>query len=387
MKSILAHCLCASMFAAFAASVPAAAQTAAQAPLSHHPMIPHYNPDGTFKRLHGEIESANWAGYAATAAAPYTSASASFQVPNVANDGVAGAEYALSWVGVGGYSDNTLIQLGTEEEVSTSGATAFYAWYELYPAALIYVSLTVHPGDIITASLQCTAACSPSQTQTWQLSLVDNTTGGSWSENFQYQSSMASADWITEAPYAGTELPLADYVQATYATLEANGDNPNVSLAANGIYTQDPYGETSNPSAPVSGDDFSTCWGAKGAGLTPCTAGSITTSSATPPPPPPPPPPPAPPPPPPPPPNPSNVSVTLTPSLSLVNPGQASQLNWTSKNATSCAGHGFTVGGAGKDINPPWAWALVFPKVATSYSITCTGPSGSATSMVTVSVK
>ena len=70
----------------------------------------------------------------------------------------------------------------------------------------------------------------------------------------------------------------------------ANGANPNLSLSANGIIAADPYGETSNPSTPANGNAFSTCWGANGAGLTPCTAGSITPPPDTQPPPPPPPP-------------------------------------------------------------------------------------------------
>jgi hypothetical protein len=96
-------------------------------------MRPYLNLDGTFRRLRGLVESANWAGYAVTTNAPYTSASAIWQVPNVTNDGVSsGTEYVLNWVGIGGFADQTLIQLGTEEAVSTSGATAFYAWYELW---------------------------------------------------------------------------------------------------------------------------------------------------------------------------------------------------------------------------------------------------------------
>ena len=203
----------------------------------------------------------------------------------------------------------------------------------------------MNPGDIITASLQCTAACSPNQTQTWQLSLTDETTKGSWTQSFQYQSSMASAEWITEPPYyAGTYngvsfngfLPLADYKQATYNPVEANGANPNLSLSANGYIAAVPtFGETSNPSAPVNGDTFSTCWGTAGAELTPCTAGFFAVTAPTNPPPPPPPPPP------------SNVSATLTATPPSLKAGQASKLTWTSKNTTSCTGNGFTVGNSG----------------------------------------
>jgi hypothetical protein len=79
--------------------------------------------------------------------------------------------------------------------------------------------------------------------------------------------------------------------------------------------------------------------------------------------------------------------VTLTATPPSLKAGQASKLTWTSKNTTSCTGSGFTVGNSGKYVTGPFAWALVFPKATTSYSITCTGPSGSATSMATVTVK
>jgi Peptidase A4 family len=378
MKPNLAHGLCAAAFAVLVVNSSAVAQeNRVSARVEHRPMRPYLNPDGTFRRLKGEVESQNWSGYAVTAGAPYTSASATWQLPNVTNDGATSStEYVLNWVGIGGFADQTLIQLGTEGAVSTTGATYFYAWYELYPAYLVYVPLPVYPGDTIAASLQCTASCSPGQPQTWQLTISDETTGSAWTASFPYQSSMASAEWITEEPYAGSALPLADYGQATYDPAEANGANPNLSLSANGIIMTDPYGETSNPSSPVDGDVFSTCWGANGAGLTPCTAGSFT------------PPPPTDPPPPPPPPPVNNVSVTLMANPTTVLPGQAAKLTWTSSNATSCAGNGFKVGNNGKYVTGPFAWALVFPKVTTSYSITCTGSSGgSASSMVTVTVK
>jgi hypothetical protein len=387
MKPCLAYSLCAAIFATVVASVPAAAQIndrfSGRVAHLHRPMTPYRNPEGTFMRFKGEVEDENWSGYAVTTGAPYSSASATWQVPNATYDGGQtpyGYEYVFNWVGIGGASDGTLIQLGTESIVSTSGATAFYAWYELYPALDVGISLNVNPGDIITASLQCTATCSPGQPQTWRLSLTDETTKGSWTQSFQYQSSMASAEWITEPPYYdGTYngvsfngfLPLADYKQATYDPVEANGANPNLSLSANGYIAVVPtFAETSNPSGPINGDDFSTCWGAKGAGVTSCTAGSISAPASTDPPPPPP---------------PGNVSVTLTATPATTTaPGQSSKLTWTSQNATSCQGSGFS---AGSHVTGPFAWALVFPKVTTSYAITCTGADGSATSMVTMTVK
>ncbi|HXC91338.1 MAG TPA: G1 family glutamic endopeptidase [Stellaceae bacterium] len=371
MKSKLAQGWCAAVFASAVACIPAIAQTQGSSGwVKHRPMEPYHNPDGSFTRLRGVVETTNWSGYAVTAGSPYTSASATWQVPNVTYDGGStpyGYEYVFNWVGIGGNTDATLIQLGTESIVSTSGAVFFYAWYELYPANDNEIALSVQPGDIVTASLRCTAACSPGQVQTWQLTMADETANSSWTQSFQYQSSMASAEWITEPPYYGGILPLADYGRATFDPVEANGANPNLSLSANGVIAADPWGETSNPSGPVDGNIFSTCWG-KGA-LTPCTAGALasppaltasTTAAA--------PPAPA-----------ASAALSASPPATPL-PGIASKLTWSSANATTCKGSGFTASGTS-------GWALVFPRVTTSYALTCTGKANPVTAMATVTVK
>jgi hypothetical protein len=353
MKPTVARDLCTALLAAVVTSGPIAAQTTlpSEGP-THRPMEPYRNPDGSIYRLHNTVVTGYWSGYAVTASAPYSSASGTFQVPSVTYDGLTNSsEYASQWVGIGGYGDATLIQLGSYQVVSPSGAASYYVWYELYPAPTVYIPYTVKPGDIITASLQCTAACSPSAVQTWQLTMTDETAGWNWTKSVSFQSSMASAEWILEAPWdSGGELPLADYSQATFDPVEANGLNPNLSLSANGIIMQDPYGETSNPSSPVNGDVYSTCWGKSS--LTPCTAGSFTT------------PPPA-------------TTDTLSANPKSLSAGQSSTLTWSSTNASSCAGGGFPASGTSGS-------AVVSPTVTTSYSVTCTGAGGSATAMATV---
>jgi len=357
MKTRHVYCLWAAVLASGVTTGPAASQTAepVEGP-THAPMKPYHNADGSFKRgLRGEVTTQTWSGYAVTAGAPYTSASATWQVPDVSYDGgntPYGYEYVLNWVGIGGYADSTLIQLGTESAVSTSGDKSFYVWYELYPAVTQPISQTLNPGDVVTVSLECTGACSPNQTQTWQLRISDVTAGWTWTGSFQYQSSMASAEWITEPPYYNGVLPLADYGQATYDPVEANGANPNLSLSANGIIAQDPWGETSNASAPANGDIFSTCWG--NGSLTPCTVGSFVMPAQA-------------------------TTASLSANPSSVSPGQASDLSWRSTNASSCAGGGFTASGTSGSV-------LVYPSVTTAYSVTCSGADGPATAMATVQV-
>src|SRR5215469_7071405 len=358
MKSKLVYRLAgAALLTGVVAGGPVAAQTA-QPPerLTHRPIELQRNADGSLKRgLYNEIQTGYWSGFAATAAAPYTSASGTFQVPSVSYSG-SGHSYEDSalWVGIGGDGDSTLIQLGTEQLITSSGAASYYVWYELYPAATVYLGHAVKPGDIIAASLQCTAACSPSSVQTWQLTMTDETAGWSWTQSVQYQSSMASAEWITEAPWDSSgELPLDDFVQATFDPVSANGVNPTLTLAANGIQMADPYGETSNPSAPVGGDVFSTCWGLAPS-YTSCTAGSFTTPLPA-------------------------TTASLSAYPTKISPGQASTLTWSSTNASSCTGGGFTASGvSGK--------AVIYPTVTTAYAITCTGEAGPATAMATVTV-
>jgi hypothetical protein len=359
MKSNLACLLCGIAVAVAVAGGPAVAQTAepSDGP-THVPMQPYRNSDGSLKYgFRGTITTQSWAGYAVTAGAPYTSASATWQVPSVTYDGGStpyGYEYVLNWVGIGGYGDSTLIQLGSESYVSTSGAASHQVWYELYPAVTQAIPYTVKAGDIITASLQCTTACSPAQVQTWQLTMTDETAGWTWTQNFQYQSSMASAEWITEPPYYNTGfLPLADYVKVTYDPVFANGVNPNLTLAANGIQMSGAWGQTSNPSDPVGGNIFSTCWGTAPS-YTACTAGSFTT------------PPPA-------------TTASLSASPTKISPGQGSTLSWSATNASSCRGGGFAASGTSGS-------AVVLPSVTTAYSVTCTGNGGSATALATVTV-
>jgi peptidase A4-like protein len=352
MKPNIAYFLYAAALAAVA-SGPAVAETdGVSAWLTNSPMQADYDHDGSIRRIHNSIVTGYWSGYAVTASSPYSSASGTFQVPSVTYDGLANStEYVSQWVGIGGYGDSTLIQLGAMEYVSTSNTPSYLVWYELYPAGAVGVPHNVKPGDIITASLQCTAACSPSSVQTWQLSLSDQTAGWIWTQSFQYQSSMASAEWITEAPGWPT-LPLADYGQVTFDPVEANGLNPNLSLSVNGVIMQDPYGETSNPSTSVNGDVFSTCWGTDS--LTPCTAGSFTT------------PPPA-------------TTASLSANPKSISAGQSSTLSWSSTNASSCTGSNFSASAISGS-------AVVSPTVTTSYSVTCTGNGGSATAMATVTM-
>jgi hypothetical protein len=238
-----------------------------------------------------ELNSANWSGYLARsqpAGQPYTSVVGRWTVPPVSRaPGRAASVTASSmWVGIGGVNgDQTLIQLGTEQDASAVGTTTYYAWYEMLPAGQIALptqQYPLRPGDVVSASLQCAASCIVGATQSWALSMTDYTAGWSWTlPNVPYASSLGSAEWILEAPSSGQglELPLADFGSTTFFADLVNGASPSLS-PAQAIALIDPRGNaTSNPSSPVDGIAFDLCWGS-GAVLTMCSPPPVALAAA-----------------------------------------------------------------------------------------------------------
>jgi hypothetical protein len=80
-----------------------------------------------------------------------------------------------------------------------------------------------------------------------------------------------------------------------------------------------------------------------------------------------------------PPPLPPLPTASVSASPTSINAGQPSTLSWTSTNATSCTGVGFTASGTSGST-------VVTPGATTTYSITCSGSSGSASATAIVNV-
>lgn len=254
-----------------------------------HPLHVFRDQSGKLARgTDNQLQSGNWSGYVLAkyeTGKTYTNAAGAWTVTSASVPSGQTAGYSSSWVGIGGFCENTgctrgdgsLIQLGTESDADASGAH-YYAWYEMLPQAETLIpGFAVHPGDKITASL----ALQPSQSrfgrffqqQTWKLTLANVTTGATWTKNVNYQSSELSADWIQEAPSSRSGiLPLANYGTATFdpETIN-NGVNPAFTTA-NEVIMLNPNGQTSNPSAPdTDADGFATCFG-NGTALSACGA-------------------------------------------------------------------------------------------------------------------
>jgi hypothetical protein len=232
--------------------------------------------DGRLTRnARGQALSTNWSGYVVTryeTQRSYTGASGSWVVPSVAAPANHRSGASAAWVGIGGYcldrscreNDRSLIQLGTEQDATANGKDKYDAWYELLPAAPVTIPLAVHPGDSIAASLQRVSNA------TWALAMTNRTTGQSWSSSVAYQSSLASAEWIQEAPVSHFVVPLADFGSVSFDPLTVDGGaNPKLTPTM-AVRMVDPRGQTSNTSVPdAEGDGFRACSGTESA-FTPC---------------------------------------------------------------------------------------------------------------------
>lgn len=121
------------------------------------------------------------------------------------------ASYSSFWVGIDGYSSNTVEQIGTDSDC-VNGSPTYYAWFEFYPHLSYTVnSVPVKPGDVISAEVNSDA------NGRFTVTLTDVTTGGSFSTSAKMPSAKrSSAEWIAEAPSSGGITPLADFGIAYY---------------------------------------------------------------------------------------------------------------------------------------------------------------------------
>ena len=170
--------------------------------------------------------SANWAGYlaqpSASAGAPFSSVSGSWRQPSATCSG--GREtYSAVWVGLGGYNQDAtaLEQIGTDADCTRSGRARYTSWYELLPAAPVNLTLEVHPGDEMVASVTVKG-------HGVTLRVRDLTTGARFSRT--ERSSVldtSSAEWIVEAPSicassaACETLPLTDFGTVAFSAATA----------------------------------------------------------------------------------------------------------------------------------------------------------------------
>jgi len=163
--------------------------------------------------------SVNWSGYAVETnlASPqanvFTDVQATWVVPSVIPS--ASNTYSSTWIGLDGdsKSSKTVEQIGIEQDY-INGKAVYYAWYEMYPKALVTLDLVIQPGDTINAEVKYL------ENNTYELSLHDGT------QSFTIDIASAkpirsSAEWIEESTGR-----LADFNTVTFTNASATAHLP-----------------------------------------------------------------------------------------------------------------------------------------------------------------
>ncbi len=196
-------------------------------------------------QVSGQTYSSNWAGYIAASSISdpqpdITYVTGSWIVQSApAHFGY--NAYSSQWIGIGGAftGDPTLIQVGTESN-GYWWTSQYYAWYEMLPTStqsgnssgVLLSSMTIHPGDVMDAYISEYGSSSE-----WQIFIGDLTTGQYYMNEFHYQPSMISAEWIEERPTLSSGLPsLENFGTAYYGPQYTGNSNPNQVGFSNGVF-------------------------------------------------------------------------------------------------------------------------------------------------------
>ena len=167
------------------------------------------------------LVSYTWSGYVVASDVLFpqplvTSVNGSWAVPAVTPSEL--NAYSAAWIGIGGQSDKTLIQCGTEHD-SINGQPRYNAWYEMLPDYAITIKdFAVSPGDQISASITLVE----SSTNQWLIQMVNEANGQSFRQAFTYNSSRLSAEWVVERPTVnGAITTLSDFATVTFTDISA----------------------------------------------------------------------------------------------------------------------------------------------------------------------
>ena len=195
--------------------------------------------------------SSNWAGYSAFNGR-YTTVSASWKQPTASC--TSQTTYSSFWVGLDGYSSNTVEQTGTSADCS-GGVPHYYAWYEMYPKFPVNLSIAVRPGDSMSGSVTTDGAGH------FTLHIHNGTTGGDFvTTQTSKKARLSSAEAIAEAPSgSGGVLPLTNFGTASFSAVTVNGQaigafNPDRIDMVGPEYTK------ASTSALSGGNAFSVTW-------------------------------------------------------------------------------------------------------------------------------
>jgi hypothetical protein len=244
--------------------VPAA--STATKPVSAHGqfLVPHASANAN--------QSSNWFGYnqgtLEQGGKQFNSITGDWTVPTASQHKSGQDEYSSDWIGIGGgcvdaactVTDNTLIQTGTEQDVS-SGHASYSAWWEVIPGpSLTITNMTIAAGDHMHSSIAEAVAGS----NVWTITLQDVTRNETYSTTVPYSSSHLTAEWIEETPLIlGTGAGFAALPNLTSPNFDlatTNGSPANLKASEEMQLIDSNSNVIGTPSAPDSDTDgFAAC--------------------------------------------------------------------------------------------------------------------------------
>jgi hypothetical protein len=181
------------------------------------------SPDGTAAPP-ASADSLNSAGYAVSRPGTrFRLVRATFFVPYL-NCALSKGASSDEWVGLGGFVGKSVtVQQDGIQADCVAGRGTYKAWFDMYPRPEVLSRIRVRAGDSVTASVYY-----DSVTGKFNLSLINNTTGGRFSVTRRCPAGMTcpahSAEILSSAPTHGSGRhlvvkPLADYGAVSYAAI------------------------------------------------------------------------------------------------------------------------------------------------------------------------
>jgi hypothetical protein len=239
-----------------AAAAPAAASAAALGPAHEATARPPVSPGGPMipgRAGRARITSPNWSGYAASGRT-FSSVAATWVQPGASCS--SGTQAAGFWVGFDGFTNHNVEQAG-DAEVCSGGKATYYAWVEMYPAAVHRFPNPLKPGDHMRALVSYNGGSS------YTLKIRDITQ--KWTRVAHRSSTTAtraSAEVIVETPGKSTGglYPLANFGRVTFA--KAGADSSGIgTLHPTKIVMIDSAGNRMDAISNVVGNStFSATW-------------------------------------------------------------------------------------------------------------------------------
>lgn len=210
-----------------------------------------------------KADSTNWSGYADTGTG-FTKVSGKWTEPTVKCPG-SGTAIAAYWIGIDGYSSNSVEQDGTLAYCD-SGSLTDYSWWEMYPTNSVQlVGGTVKAGDKITASVVRTGT-------KYALKVTDATTSGNTVSKSETCTAAkckdTSAEWIVERPSGSSGLFILPNFGTAKFTASSQTSSKGTGTISKGTAVEITMIRSASSTVPLavptaltdSGADFNVTW-------------------------------------------------------------------------------------------------------------------------------